>query len=272
MKVKFLNAAVVGVILSTSALSSIANASLITLMDENFESIVLNKYINESNGDGTDFATNGPSGWAKDNSGVVTPTGTQSIEFYGFTFLDIDSWIGSSGNQERDQFTKGGVGSNGTIMVADPDEFDDQTDLGRNNFNAYITTQTLDLAGLADSTLSIMFDSSFRPYNGMLGTLEVSFDNGAFENLLTLNNSNSGGQSSLNRINETLTLNVNNVGAATAKFRFGLANADNDWWWAVDNIKVVGDSIEIEVPEPFTLAIFALGMIGLTSRLFKKQS
>jgi hypothetical protein len=38
--------------------------------------------------------------------------------------------------------------------------------------------------------------------------------------------------------------------------------------WALDNIVKAG----VEVPEPSTLAIFVLGMIGLASRRFKKQS
>lgn len=38
--------------------------------------------------------------------------------------------------------------------------------------------------------------------------------------------------------------------------------------WAIDNVTISTQ----DVPEPSTLAIFALGMIGLASRRFKKQS
>jgi len=38
--------------------------------------------------------------------------------------------------------------------------------------------------------------------------------------------------------------------------------------WNIDDVSISG----VKVPEPSTLAIFALGMIGLASRRFKKQS
>jgi hypothetical protein len=41
-------------------------------------------------------------------------------------------------------------------------------------------------------------------------------------------------------------------------------------WMSIDNISVTVDATD--VPEPSTLAIFALGMVGLASRRFKKQS
>ena len=247
-----------------------ASASVITLMDENFESINLGAFVNEGGGDGTDYSSTGPAGWSKDNSGIVAPQGSNSIEYYGFTFLDIDSWIVASANQNRDKFTKGGVGSHGTVMVADPDEYDDQTSLGSNGFNAYITTNAMDLSGILDNSLAVAFDSSFVAYDDSEVTLDVSYDGGAFSNLLTYNTVNDPiGANSLARINEGLLINVGNTGASSVVFRFGLTNAGNDWWWAVDNIKVTGQAID--VPEPSTLVIFGLGLLGLVVRKTKNK-
>ncbi|MBN2316111.1 MAG: hypothetical protein JXM79_19445, partial [Sedimentisphaerales bacterium] len=44
-----------------------------------------------------------------------------------------------------------------------------------------------------------------------------------------------------NSTNETITVNVNNpAGATSVILAFGLYDAGNDWWWAIDNIKVTG--------------------------------
>ena len=69
----------------------------------------------------------------------------------------------------------------------------------------------------------------------------MSFDGGTtWTNLLTMNNTNpndpanpypAGDES---RINQHLSLAVNNPAGATAQFRFGYLDAGNDWWWAVD--------------------------------------
>ena len=55
----------------------------------------------------------------------------------------------------------------------------------------------------------------------------------------------------------------------TVKFASSLNQGPSDEWWAVDNV-VITDNVS--VPEPSTLAIFALGIMGLASRRMKKQA
>ena len=211
-------------------------ASAAILFSEDFENLPLDPFISpsESGGDGTDFTAIPPSGWVKDNT--TTPAGGPS-EFFGFTFLDKNSWINTAGNQGRNQFTLG----SGTVMVADPDEYDDIGNIDPNRYNAFITTPSISLNGIDANTVVLEFHSSFRPYDGQTGTVDVSFDGGAnFTNVLTLNSANSGGTNSFSRINESLQLTVDNPNAGDAIFRFGLSNAGNDWWWAVDDIVVSG--------------------------------
>jgi hypothetical protein len=43
--------------------------------------------------------------------------------------------------------------------------------------------------------------------------------------------------------------------------RFSLVQALNDWWWAIDNVKVGTSAI----PEPSSLALVALGVAGLVA-------
>jgi hypothetical protein len=52
----------------------------------------------------------------------------------------------------------------------------------------------------------------------------------------------------------------------------GWRGSELSWWYAVTSINYVQGEEYAKVPEPSTLAIFALGMIGLASRRFKKQS
>ena len=55
--------------------------------------------------------------------------------------------------------------------------------------------------------MTLTFDSSFRPYDGQTGEVLVSIDGGEFQSLLLLDTASiSGGQSSLERVNETVEL------------------------------------------------------------------
>lgn len=215
------------------------------LFSQNFEGLALMPFVSptETGGDGTDWTAGLPVGWVKDN--LTTPVGPP-VEFRGFTFLDIDSWISTEGNQGRSFFTRGGVGTHSTIMVADPDAYDDGTDIDPNLFTAYIQTPAISLSGVLASSVQVKFDSSFRPSVDQTARLNVSFDGGStFLNLLTFTTANSGGNDSTNRINEAISINVNNPAGGTMLLRFELANAGNDWWWAIDNLTVTGSYIKI---------------------------
>ena len=71
-----------------------------------------------------------------------------------------------------------------------------------------------------------------------------------------------------------------NIGLDTFKNNLVLGysvEASNDFLLSNAKLTIDADFIptvekNIDVPEPSTLAIFALGMIGLASRRFKKQS
>ena len=44
-----------------------------------------------------------------------------------------------------------------------------------------------------------------------------------------------------NSTNETITVDLENPPwATTVVLTFGLYDAGNDWWWAIDNVKVTG--------------------------------
>jgi hypothetical protein len=227
-----------------------------TLFSENFDGLTLGPFVSptETGGNGSDWTDVPPAGWTRDNSGV--PEGPPP-EFRGFTFMNKDSWVATEGNQERFLFSSG----TGTVMVADPDAFDDGTDIDPNLFRALVTTPAIPLAGVSPNTLVLNLNSSFRPYDGMTARVAVRFDNGSFNNILEYTTANSGGDSNLMRVDETLALNVANpAGAGNVQFRFEMAEAGNDWWWAVDNIQVT------TIPEPSSAALLGFGLAALARR------
>lgn len=238
-------------LLASGATAGLANAQTV-LFEEDFESLELFPFVSSSEccGDGTDWTDILPDGWAFDNGD--TPSDGPA-EFFGFTFLDKNSWIATAGDQARSSFTRG----TGTVMVADGDEYDDLgSGIEPDLFNVLVETPEIDITAVTTGLLEVTFDSSFRPYDTMTGLVEVSFDGGAtFENLLTLNTDTvPGGTSSLDRANEAVALSAEIPGGATtAIVRFSLVDTGNDWWWALDNI-VVSEGVGAPAPFGFVTA------------------
>ncbi len=217
------------------------NFQTVSLFTEDFEDVPMLPYESpsetnadgESNGDGTDWSEEIPDGWERDNGDTpeVSP-----IEFFGMVIHDKDSWIATAGNQARDTFTKG----TGNVVVADGDEYDDGDGVGDNEINVFLITPPISLDGIAENQATLEFDSSKRPEVDQTAVVDVSFDDGAtWNNLLSLDETNiDGGRSSLARANTRERLPLNNPADATAIVRFGYLEADNNWWWAFDNVAV----------------------------------
>lgn len=234
-----------------------------TLLQQNFDFTPLQPFVADGGGDGTDWNPAPTLGFTVDNSEM--PTGGKE-EWKGWVAADKNSWIRQAGvpeGQNRDQFTLG----SGGIMVGDTDEFDDAPNGGA--FKSYVTTKPVDLTGVAAGSVKLEFDSSFRPEGpgeAQTGKLDVSYDGGTtWSTLLTLNEFNTtntaGSASFVNKsINERLVSGtstgvsgdgkggaafgaVNNpVGGTSLVFRFYLEGT-NDWWWAVDNMKITGNIV-----------------------------
>ena len=122
-------------------------------------------------------------------------------------------------------------------MVADGDEYDDGTSVEPGSFNAFMTTAAVDLTGVVADSVVVELDSSFRQWDAQTGRIDASFDGGtSWDTLLTLTTANSGAD--LSRVNEHLSLPVENPSGGTLMLRFAYLNAGNDWWWALDNVRV----------------------------------
>jgi hypothetical protein len=227
----------------------ISSATGAVLFSENFESRILGPYVSptESGGDGTDWTDVAPTGWTRDQG--ATPVGGPP-EFFGFTFHDKQSWINTEGDQNRSAW----VGGTGTVMLADPDAYDDgPIDIAGQLYNVRITTPAISLSGVAANSVILGFDSSFRVEGNQTALVDVTFDGINFINLLTYNSSLLTDGDTINALQ---ALPVNNASSGTMRFRFSLVNAENNWWFAVDNISVTGT-----IPEPSAgiLSLLALG-------------
>ena len=238
------------------------DAGAAQIFSENFDALPLRPFVSptESGGTGSDWSDQLPAGWTRDNA--ETPAGGP-VEFYGFSFMNKAAWIATEQNQDRVGFARGA----NVVMVADPDAYDDGArpfTIEPNLFNAFMTTRAISLAGVTPGfgAAALTFDSSFRPYDGMTASVDVSFDGGDnFSNLLTLNRGNSGGDSSLDRVNEAVSVALDIPDdAESLTLRFGMTEAGNDWWWAVDNIAVDANV----VPEPSAVSAL-LGAAGLAA-------
>lgn len=216
----------------------------VQLLKQDFELLPLGPAVFETVGlqNGKEFTATPPAGWTVDNSAM--PYGG-APEWRGWTFADKSFWS-TEGGQSRANFTKG----TGTIAVADTDEWDDYSTFPNNGFNGKLLSTPINLSTVAAGSVTLEFDSSFRPESGssyvpyatdnMQGMLDVSYDGGTtWTNLLTLDSSNTYGNSTAANVNERKVVSVPNPDDGSLVFRWGNTGS-NDWWWAIDNINVTG--------------------------------
>lgn len=191
--------------------------------------------------------------WTVDRTGVPgynnPPESNGRAEWIGWSFANKDFWLASD-NQSRDQFVKG----QGNLAIADPDEWDDATHPGSGVatadrttqglwYKTYMTTPQISLAGAAAGTVFLRFDSSWNPeYDDnfhQTGRVRYRFDAGAWQTLFIWESLDTSPNFKPTAYSETLNLLLNNPqGASTLQIEFGMYDAGNDWWWAIDNISV----------------------------------
>ena len=153
----------------------------------------------------------------------------------------------------------------GTVAVADGDALDDFVDIDPNQYTTLMTTPSIPLNGINADSLQLEFDSSYRPEDSgtEFARVYVSFDGGAFQQLSEFNPDNSGGAGSTQRINDHLVYDLHNaVGAQSVQIRWGYEDAGNDWWWAIDNVKITGDKTD---PDQETIQIVSQPADGTVS-------
>lgn len=228
---RYAPAAVVFCLLPLAVLSLGPVAAGASLFKEDFNSLPLGPNVNELTPGTNVWTSVPPDGWQIDNDDL--PDGGV-VEWRGWTFADRAWWANTAGGQGRTEFTKG----TGAIAVADPDEWDDLPhDAG--TYNTFLLLPPLSLAGVAPGSLQMRFDSSWRPEDFQAANLTVSYDGALATELLRWSSDSGDANYKPDATNETIVIPLNNpAGAAEVQIKFGMFEAGNDWWWAVDNLDV----------------------------------
>lgn len=235
-----------------------AGDNRITLLREDFEDLPLGSSIDEPAADGV-WTDTPPVGWEVDDSGVpsVGLLGEGVTEWEGWAFTDRDWWVGVAGDQRRSEFTA----AQGTIAVADPDEWDDLGDPESfGPYNAMLRTPMIDVSSARANSVRVSFDSSWRPEDLQRAMLRVSFDNGPQQTLLDWR-SEAGDLFHPDSTNEHVVIDVlNPAGAMGMELEFAMLDAANDWWWAIDHLVVTAQCAAEFGGDPGTVDFFDISL------------
>ncbi|MCI0535339.1 MAG: CHRD domain-containing protein, partial [Verrucomicrobiales bacterium] len=284
------------------------------LFYEDFEGLTLLPRKDESNAATEPFEKawthTPPAGWSIDNSQfpatVITAENPDEdadgfadldgrSEWAGWSFANKDFWIAAD-NQTRDQFSLG----QGTVAVADNDEWDDQTH-AISLFNSFLKTPEISLAGIAPNTAFLKFASSWRPealddpnansfpvgpngeaVNNQTAIITASYDGAAPVQVFKYDSVNGSPTYKPDAQNESVLVQLNNpAGAQKLVLSFEMRDAANDWWWAVDNVAISAGaapplitqqpaSTEVNEGTAASLSVTATGD-GLSYQWFKGQ-
>ena len=243
------------------AASIVATASGAVLFSEDFESVTLGPNVDETLAEANAWTATPPAGWTVNSSGVPG-FGTLDdgvTEWAGWSFANKDWWVNAAGDQRRSEFILG----TGNVAVADPDEWDDlpHADSEANGwYDTFVKSPAIGIVG--GDTINVSFHSSWRPefddnYH-QTANITASYNGGAAVEILRWESD--GGSPNFHDAapNEAISLDITAPADATdVVLEFGLFDAGNDWWWAIDNVVVSG-----QVPEPST------GLLALVGAAF----
>ena len=171
-----------------------------------------------------------PDGWSVDDSEMAGLAENLGVtEWRGWSFASREWWATTAGDQRRSEFTLG----TGTVAVADPDEWDDVgSPAGTGTFNSLLVRE-VDISSAAANSLQLDFDSSFRPEGNQNAFVSVSYDGGEEERVIDWV------ATSDDKTNEHVSLKLSNPsGADVLKLTFGMVDAGNNWFWAIDNVVI----------------------------------
>jgi hypothetical protein len=224
----------------------------VTLYLEDFEELTLGPNVDEALANPQAWTETPPTGWTVNDSGIpFNNSASRGVtEWKGWSFANKSWWVSAAGDQNRSQFSLG----QGTVAIADPDEWDDKgTPINGNPFggyfNALMTTPAISLAEASPNSAKLTFSSSWLPEccddgpsdtNSQTAQIRISYNGGAnFTQLMRWESIPASAFYKSGATNETVTLNLANpAGANSVVLEFGLLNAGNDWWWAIDNVEV----------------------------------
>jgi len=261
MKLKFLNTLLFGAIVAVGTLANVANAGLISSWN-------LNGDYSDASGnghDGTGYGTN----FVADSSG----SGNGLSASFNRNYIALNqsfSGVGSLPELSASAWFKttatGNWTSNWALLDFDRSEF----------FNMFVTgAGEIGFSTRSGSEINDMFSSMSGLNDGNWHHVAVTYGASAGKNIY---------------IDGSLDSSIASMGAlGTSATRFGFIGdgseastfnaARNNLYYdgLISEVKIWdnalnAEEVRTEVPEPSTLAIFSLAIMGLASRRFKKKS
>jgi len=235
------------------------------LFAEDFEGLALGPNVDEALAGDAVWTDTPPEGWIVDESGIpgIGMDVTDGVtEWAGWAFADKAWWIEAAEDQDRSLFEL----ASGIVAVADPDEWDDDERLpipiSADPYDTWLTTPAIKIAGAEAGTLELKFDSSWRPeFDDNLhqtANITASFDGGEPVVVMLWESDEASENYKPYATNETVIVNLDNPeGAKKVVLTFGLFDAGNDWWWAIDNLEVSGVVPDQEPVDPGTDGLVA---------------
>jgi hypothetical protein len=158
-------------------------------------------------------------------------------DWAGWAFTKKDFWTNAAGDQRRSEYKLG----QGTIAVADADEWDDSSH-SPGYYNTYLSTPAIDISRSTAGTIQLKFDSSWRPEEMQKANITVSYDGGSAHEVLRWESQPGANFKDDNSTNDTIIINLDNPpGVQNMVLTFGLFDAGNNWFWAIDNIMVTAE-------------------------------
>jgi len=252
-------------LLSADSVPALEEVEKTVLFAEDFEGLPLGPNVDEALAGDAVWTDTPPEGWTVDESGIpgIGMDATDGVtEWAGWAFADKAWWVEAAEDQDRSLFELG----TGIVAVADPDEWDDAERLPipieADPYDTWLTTPEIKISSAEAGTLELKFDSSWRPefdddYH-QTASITASYD-GAEPVVVLLWESD---EASLNyhpyATNETVVVKLGNPeGAKKVVLTFGLYDAGNDWWWAIDNVEVRGVVPSVVPVNPGTNSLLA---------------
>jgi hypothetical protein len=236
-----------------------------SLFAEDFEGVVLGPNVDEALAGDAVWTDTPPEGWSVDESGIpgLGLDATDGVtEWAGWAFTDKAWWVEAAEDQDRSLFELG----SGVVAVADPDEWDDAERLpipiSADPYDTWLTTPAIDVSGIEAGTLELKFDSSWRPefddnYH-QTANVTASFDGGDPVEVMLWESDEASANFHPYATNETVVVALDSpADAKKVVLTFGLFDAGNDWWWAIDNIEVRAVVPEVVPVDPGTDGLIA---------------
>ncbi|MEV7011307.1 alkaline phosphatase family protein [Streptosporangium sp. NPDC051022] len=166
------------------------------------------------------FTHTPPTGWAVNNTSM--PSGGVE-EWRGWSFTTDEFWSRAQRDQWRELFVRG----RGVFAVADSDEWDDASH-GSGTFDSTLVSAPYSVAGR--TTAKIDYATHYRQEGTQKAQVLVSFDGGP-ATVVKSYTADTVSQA------ESVSVAVPS-GAATMTVRFRYYDASNNWYWAIDDLRV----------------------------------